>query len=895
MTKCTHKQLMTACMLAGTLMLGACTSTPPVTKEVSIVPITNHLEETNGAFVLKSNTSIGVIDAELIPAAEYLADMLSGATGYDLKVKEGEGTITLALGDVQGKEGAYTLTAESDKVNITGNSYGGVIAGIESLRQLFPPQIESKEIVKGTDWAIPAVNIQDAPRFEWRGIMLDVSRHFYTIDEVKELLDVMALYKMNKFHWHLTDDQGWRIEIKKYPLLTEKGAWRKFNSHDRECIRQSKTDNNPDMAIPEDKIRIVEGDILYGGYYTQEDIKDVIAYAKIRGIDLQDAPRFEWRGIMLDVSRHFYTIDEVKELLDVMALYKMNKFHWHLTDDQGWRIEIKKYPLLTEKGAWRKFNSHDRECIRQSKTDNNPDMAIPEDKIRIVEGDILYGGYYTQEDIKDVIAYAKIRGIDIIPEIDMPGHMLAAVSNYEGVSCFNETGWGSVFSSPVCPGKDSALEFCKNIYAELIALFPYKYVHIGGDEVEKTNWKKCPDCQKRMHDNNLKTEEELQSWFIHDMERFFNGKGKEMIGWDEIIEGGLSKTATVMWWRSWVKDAATKATAQGNPVIFTPNGQFYLDYAEDKNSMASIYNLDTTDNLTPEQQSLILGVQGNIWCEWIPSNARMQYMAIPRLLAIAELGWSKPEQKDWNAFKQRLSDQFERLNIMGINYRIPDLEGFNAVNAFIGEGTINVTCLDPTAEIHYTTDGSTPTLQSPVYEGPIKVTETTDFTFCTFRPNGKKGDIAKTRFIKSEYTPSVTAAPSNPGLKATWHEFKGNKCSEIEKAPVNGTYPVEDVMIPKKVKGNIGLIIKGYFNAPQDDIYTFALLSDDGSTLTIDSEQIVDNDGPHGPKEIVGQKALAKGYHPMELRYFDQNGGQLKLKVTGSDGKEIPFTHLYAH
>lgn len=265
------------------------------------------------------------------------------------------------------------------------------------------------------------------------------------------------------------------------------------------------------------------------------------------------------------------------------------------------------------------------------------------------------------------------------------------------------------------------------------------------------------------------------------------------------------------------------------------------------------------------------------------------------MLAIAELGWSKPEQKDWNAFKQRLSDQFERLNIMGINYRIPDLEGFNAVNAFIGEGTINVTCLDPTAEIHYTTDGSTPTLQSPVYEGPIKVTETTDFTFCTFRPNGKKGDIAKTRFIKSEYTPSVTAAPSNPGLKATWHEFKGNKCSEIEKAPVNGTYPVEDVMIPKKVKGNIGLIIKGYFNAPQDDIYTFALLSDDGSTLTIDSEQIVDNDGPHGPKEIVGQKALAKGYHPMELRYFDQNGGQLKLKVTGSDGKEIPFTHLYAH
>ena len=196
----------------------------------------------------------------------------------------------------------------------------------------------------------------------------------------------------------------------------------------------------------------------------------------------------------------------------------------------------------------------------------------------------------------------------------------------------------------------------------------------------------------------------------------------------------------------------------------------------------------------------------------------MQYMAIPRLLAIAELGWSKPEQKDWSTFQQRLSDQFERLNIMGINYRIPDLEGFNAVNAFIGEGAINVTCLDPTAEIHYTTDGSTPTLQSPVYEGPIKVTETTDFTFCTFRPNGKKGDIVKTRFIKSEYTPSVTAAPSNPGLKATWHEFKGNKCSEIEKAPVNGTYPVEDVMIPKKVKGNIEFDGEDITNSKTDEI-----------------------------------------------------------------------------
>ncbi|MDO4180055.1 MAG: family 20 glycosylhydrolase [Bacteroidales bacterium] len=764
-----YKQFMGACLLAGTFMLGACTHTPPVPQEVSVIPTVNQLEEMPGAFVLKRNATIGYTDPQLAPAAEYLASLLSPATGYNLQTREGEGTITLALDAAAGQAGGYRFTADEQKVSITGDSYGGVIAGISTFRQLFPPQIESREKVKGTDWVIPLVNIQDAPRYEWR-------------------------------------------------------------------------------------------------------------------------------GMMLDVSRHFYSKEEVMKFLDLMALYKMNKFHWHLTDDQGWRIEIKQYPLLTEKGAWRKFNSQDRECLRLAKKNDNPDMLLPDDKIRIVEGDTLYGGFYTQDDIREVVAYAGVRGIDVVPEIDMPGHMLAAVSNYEGVSCFKETGWGSTFSSPVCPGKDSALEFCKNVYSELIGLFPYTYIHIGGDEVEKTNWKKCPDCQKRMRDNGLRTEEELQAWFIHDMEHFFNEHGKQMIGWDEIIEGGLSETATVMWWRDWVKDAAAKATAHGNKVIFTPNGNFYLDYQEDKNSITNLYNFDPTAGLSAEQQALIRGVQGNIWCEWIPSNERMQYMAVPRLQAIAELGWSAATPKDLASFRARLACQLERLNLMGVNYRIPDLEGFHTLNAFIGEGTVNVTCLDPTAEIRYTTDGTTPTLQSPKYEGPLTITETTDFIFSTFRPNGKKGDTVNTRFVKSEYAPAVaTASPSNPGLKAVWHEFKGNRCKDIEQAPLNGTYSVEDVMIPKKVKGNIGLIIKGYFNAPQDDIYTFALLSDDGSTLVIDGDCIVDNDGPHGPKEIVGQKALSKGYHPIEVRYFDQNGGQLKLRVTGSDGKEIPFTHLYAY
>ncbi len=769
MMNLSHKSLWATCLMTGALMFGACTSTPPTVKEISIVPVTSQLEETQGIFELKGSATIGVTDPNLKPAAEYLLSILAPATGYELKVVDGEGTITLSLDQIADKEGAYTFNSTPTHINITGNTYAGVIAGIETFRQLLPNEIECDEEVRGMSWGIPTVNITDVPRYEWRGMMLDVSRHFYTVEEVKNFLDVMALYKMNKFHWHLTDDQGWRIEIKKYPLLTEKGAWRTFNSHDRDCIYRAKNENNPDMEL-------------------------------------------------------------------------------------------------------------------------NPEL------IQVVEGDTLYGGFYTQDDIRDVVAYAQVRGIDIIPEIDMPGHMLAGVSNYDGVSCFSETGWGHTFSSPVCPGKESAMEFCKNIYEEVIELFPYEYVHVGGDEVEKSNWKKCPDCQKRIRTLGLKNEEELQSWFIHEMEHFFNSKGKKMLGWDEIIEGGLSETATITWWRSWAKDAPAVATSQGNEVICCPNGQFYFDYQEDRNSIPSIYNFTLSDQLNAEQLSLIKGVQANIWCEWIPSNARMEYMAIPRLLAVAELGWADPSHHNLEAFRTRLADQFERLNLMGINYRVPDLEGFQAINAFIGEGTVSVTCLDPTASIHYTTDGTIPTLDSPTYEGEFAVTETTNFTFRTFRSNGKPSDIFKTRFVKDSYAPATTdASPSNPGLKATWHEFKGNKCANITSAPVNGTYTVEDVMIPKKAKGNIGLVIKGYLNAPKDDIYTFALLSDDGSTLHIDGDLIVDNDGPHGPKEIIGQKALGKGYHPIEVRYFDQNGGQLKLIITGSDGQVIPFTHLYAH
>lgn len=754
------------CLMA--LILGACTQTPVQVAPVSLLPLPQQVEQTDSAyFVLSSKATIGYADKALEPAAQYLATVLAPATGYKLKTVAGQGTINLSV-QPEGQNDGYRLCVEQEKVTINGDTYRGVINGIQTFRQLFPSQMESTQKVN-MPWAAPCVTVTDAPQYAWR-------------------------------------------------------------------------------------------------------------------------------GLMLDVSRHFFDVDEVKQVLDLMAYYKLNKFHWHLTDDQGWRIEIKKYPLLTEKGAFRTFNNQDRMCLRRAAQENNPDYLLPEEKLHVENGDTLYGGFYTQDQIRDVIAYAAVRGIDVIPEIDMPGHILAAISNYDGVSCFEEIGWGELFTSPLCPGKDTALEFCRNVYDEVTDLFPYEYVHIGGDEVDKTNWGKCPDCQKRIHDEGLHSVEELQSWFIHHMESFINSKGKKMIGWDEIIEGGLSKTATVMWWRSWYPGSPKTAGSQGNGIIACPNATFYLDNSEDRNSIPNIYNFSFfEDELDDAQRAQVMGIQGAIWAEQIPSFNRMMYRAFPRLLAIAEKAWTMPGQGNYEAFTQRLANQLVRLNTKGITYRIPDVEGFHRTNAFIEEGKLELTCLDPCADIHYTTDGSEPTLESPRYEGPVTITESCDIKIRTFRPNGVACNLMETSFVKAPYTPAVVVAPSNPGLKAEWYEYGGELCDEITTAPFKGTYKIEDVVIPRGVAGKIGLVITGYLNVPADGIYTISLLSDDGSYLLLDGEKLIDNDHGHSPIEVVAQKALCKGYHPIAVRYFDHNGGLLHMTVSDESGNVIPFTNLYAY
>lgn len=612
---------------------------------------------------------------------------------------------------------------------------------------------------------------------------------------------------------------------------------------------------------------------------------------RIPAVTIADQPFWEWRGMMLDVSRHFWNKEEVKRFLDMMAYYKFNKFHWHLTDDQGWRIEIKKYPLLTEQGAWRLYNNHDRGCISLSDKESNPDYAIPREKLRPVGDTVVYGGFYTQEDIREIVAYAGDRGIDVIPEIDMPGHFTSAIASYPEITCFGKAGWGTTFSAPLCPGKEQALEFCKNVFAEVFQLFPYHYVHVGGDEVEKANWIKCPDCQARMRREKLKDEKELQSWFIRQMESFFHAHGKEMIGWDEIIEGGLSESAIVMWWRTWAGNAVQIATAQGNEVVLTPNSHFYFDYKQDHSTLRKLYEFNPVPKgLTPGQRALIKGVQANTWAEWIPSFERLEYLTVPRIAALSELAWRSDTARHWEEFYPRLLQQFKYWDMKGVNYRPLDLNNVNTVNSFVGEAKVKWEYDLPEVEIRYTTDGSIPDRSSALYTGPFKLNETTDFTIRFFRPDGSAADIVKTRYKKEEYRPGVKVEQEKTGLQCEWHEAVINKCETMDELPVRQTYIVEQIEVPEGVNGKRALCFTGYLNIAEEGIYTFSLASDDGSKLLIAGEVVVDNDGPHGPTELKGQMALGKGLHPLKLYYFDMNnGGFISLKLFNADGKEIPL------
>ena len=542
---------------------------------------------------------------------------------------------------------------------------------------------------------------------------------------------------------------------------------------DSDAIRVELGDLAPEayeISIRPEGVRIVGGSPA-GVYYAFQTIRQLLPEPVLRGekagvvelpvVEIADQPYFAYRGGMLDVGRHFFSVDDVKEFIDILAMHKINRFHWHLTQDQGWRIEIKKYPELTRVGAFR-----DR-C--------DLDPAAPNDSVP-------YGGFYTQDEAREIVRYAADRFITVIPEIEMPGHAMAALAAYPSLGCLGEgyevpSVWG-VKEDVFCAGNDSTFRLLEDVLTEVIDLFPSEYIHIGGDECPKVRWKACPKCQKRIRDEKLKDEFELQSYFVQRMEKFLNGKGRKIIGWDEILEGRAPSDAVVMSWRG--SEGGIAAAKLGHDVIMTPNSHFYFDYYQSLDTdaepfgiggyipMEQVYSYDPAfPELTPEQQKHILGVQANLWTEYVLSDEHLEYMLLPRLAALSEVQWCLPETKDWNRFigSFRMDKIYSQLgcefakHIFGVtaSYAVDPEKG----------GVVMTLTTQGGAPIRYTLDGSDPTASSPLYKAPVTIGESCTFKAAALR-EGMQTPVYTRKFDFNKATGRRIALNAAPTLKYTY-------------------------------------------------------------------------------------------------------------------------------
>jgi hexosaminidase len=625
--------------------------------------------------------------------------------------------------------------------------------------------------------------------------------------------------------------------------------------------------------------QLLPADIEIGAHHTT---------LSLPAVTILDQPAYAWRGMHLDVSRHFFSVAYLKKFIDILALYKMNKLHLHLTDDQGWRIEIKKYPKLTEEGAWRTFNKQDTACMKLAV--DNPDMVIDPSHIIHRDGKTLYGGFYTQQQMKDVVAYALAKHIDIIPEIDMPGHMMAAINAYPFLTCNGENSWGTLFTKPICPCNETTFEFAENVFSEIMDIFPSKYIHIGGDEVDRTDWGKSEACKALMAKEGIKDLPGLQSYFINRMEKYFNAHGRKMIGWDEVLEGGVTPTAMIMYWRSWVPNAPVKAAKNGNQVIMAPGNPLYFDGKYDKNSASNVYHFNPIPKgLTKEEAKLIVGAQAEVWTEYVPTEQRADYQFMPRMTALAELLWTNDVTK-YDSYKARSVKQFPRLDDLKVNYRLPDLDGMVDSKVFVKSDTVSVTKPMESMTIRYTTDGSQPTAVSPVLNKYL-VDKPQTLKIAAFTPSGRRGDVYTSAYKQQNYTAPFTAEAKD-GLLVYYYpgDFKGT--TKIPEAKSDKVYTVHGVVVPEEVKAPaFGLRYNGYIDVPQQGVYTFYLTCDDAGVLKIDNQLTIDNDGMHSAVEKSGQAAMQKGLHPFLLNFVEGGGGytlKLQYSFNGSAPKDIP-------
>ncbi|WP_461125654.1 family 20 glycosylhydrolase [Spirosoma aerophilum] len=605
-------------------------------------------------------------------------------------------------------------------------------------------------------------------------------------------------------------------------------------------------------------------------------------------VQISDQPAYAWRGMHLDVSRHFFSMDYLHKFVDLLALYKFNKFHLHLTDDQGWRLEIKAYPKLTSEGAWRTFNNQDSVVLKRAAT--NPDFALPKQYLRQKDGKTEYGGFYTQNQMRELIAYAAARHIEIIPEIDMPGHLTAAIKAYPFLSCTGQEGWGKTFSVPICPCNEPTYTFTETVLSEVAALFPSQYIHIGADEVEKSTWAQSTACQALMKREGIKSVEELQSYFVHRTEKFLLSKGKKLMVWDDALEGGLSPSATVMYWRSWVTDAPVKAVRNGNPVVMTPVNTLYFDVLPDKNSLANVYRFNPVPaGLTPAEATSMLGAQANTWTEYIPSENRVDYMVMPRMTALAERLWTNQNQYD--AYRQRLPRHYPRLDALGVHYRVPDLSGFAEENVFTDQTTLHIRKPTDNLVVRYTTDGSLPGASSVVLPESLPISQPTTVKLAAFTNSGLQGDVYTLRYRQQSLAEPVPTSSVKSGLMSTYVKGQFKNVAAMNRATASDSVVVNQVNVPETATaGSFGVRFRGYLTVPTTGVYSFFLVADDGGVLTIANRTVIDNDGNHGPIEKSGQVALKQGTHPFALDFIEAGGGYtLKLFYSREGGEPQPI------
>jgi len=619
----------------------------------------------------------------------------------------------------------------------------------------------------------------------------------------------------------------------------------------------------------------------------------------IPALEIEDEPRFPYRAVLLDVARWFYPPEFIKKLIDLLALYKMNTLQLHLTDDQGWRLEIKQYPRLTEVGAWRK----------ETMLAKNFEPYVGDGR--------PHGGFYTQAQIRDLVAYASARHVTILPEIEMPGHAGAALAAYPELSC---TGgpfevspvWG-VHQDIFCPSEQT-FGFLEHVLLEVMQLFPSTYIHIGGDEVPKDQWKQSPLAQEVIRREGLAGEEELQSYFIGRIERFLSDHGRRMIGWDEILEGGIPPEATVMSWRG--EAGGIAAARQGHDVIMAPNNHTYLDYyqgdpAPEPLAIGGFVPLDSVyafeivpDELTTAEAAHVIGAEGCLWTEYIPNPALAEYMLLPRMLALSEALWSPRQARSWSSFSARLPSQFARLDALGAEYRVPEPVGLGW-DRLVLEDRAQVTLSSPVpgGVVRYTTDGSVPTASSAQYTGPLDLR----ISFVprvvnakVFLPSGRASPVARVRIARAVWHNPLTVRRDTlqAGLDYEYAEGSFQSAEDIR-----GVEPGRVASVPGVgLRGDerpedYGVRLSGFICVPQDALYSFYLGSDDGSRLRVAGELVVDRDGPQRDNERPGQIALRAGCHPMEVVYFQASGGAaLKLEVSTPASSKLPVPESwYAH